>query len=334
MANKKKHIISEERFCIEKMLGQAKSLGEIAKTLGRGKSTISEEVSSNGGREKYNAERADTRAYFKQYRKKKNCNGVAMDTFLHHFVEKCLLLLWSPERISWRLKELRKHFHQVPYVSGKSIRKFIKKRPSLERFLYSHRVRGKSGPKEKTIVWQGNRRFIESRPAFVGLGHWEGDFITCRQSTAVLLVLVEYKSMTTLIKWLPNRGNELVNQTMAEALAPYEVKTLTLDNDIAFQKWEELEKKIGAKIYFAHPYTSTDKPLVENTNLWIRQFVPKKRDIASVSLEEVRTIEEWFNNVPRQCLKGKTAEEVYMKASGYGTMIAIDSLTAAFVFGG
>lgn len=133
---------------------------------------------------------------------------------------------------------------------------------------------------------------------------------------------------------MPNRKNESVNQALAEALAPYVVKTLTLDNDIAFQRWESLEKMIGAEIYFAHPYTSTDKALVENTNLWIRQFVPKKRDIRPICLEEIESIEKWFNSVPRQCLKGKTAEEAYQKASGGGTMIKIDSLTAAFVFGG
>ena len=57
MANKKKHLLDEERFCIEKMLGVGKSYGEIARTLGRGLSTISEEVNGNGGRDKYKAER-------------------------------------------------------------------------------------------------------------------------------------------------------------------------------------------------------------------------------------------------------------------------------------
>jgi IS30 family transposase len=69
--NKKKHLRKEERFCIEKMLEQKKSLSEIARTLGRGLSTISEEVNSNKGRENYNAKKANHRAYLKQYWKKK-----------------------------------------------------------------------------------------------------------------------------------------------------------------------------------------------------------------------------------------------------------------------
>jgi len=49
LKNKKKHLQKEERFCIEKMLKQGKSFGEISRVLGRGLSTISEEVNENGG---------------------------------------------------------------------------------------------------------------------------------------------------------------------------------------------------------------------------------------------------------------------------------------------
>jgi len=102
--NKKKHLKIEERFCIEKILKQGKSFGEISRTLGRGLSTISEEVNGNGGRNNYKADRAHHRAYIKQYWKKKNCNKVAMDSHLSKFVEKKLSCGWSPETISDRLK--------------------------------------------------------------------------------------------------------------------------------------------------------------------------------------------------------------------------------------
>jgi len=45
-ANKKKHLDKEERFCIDRLLKQRKSFGEIGRTLGRGLSTISEEVNA------------------------------------------------------------------------------------------------------------------------------------------------------------------------------------------------------------------------------------------------------------------------------------------------
>ena len=106
MANKKKHLSEKERFCIEKMLRTGDSLGKIARTLGRGVSTMSEEVSENGGKDKYNAAKAEMRAYFKQYRKKRDCNGVAQNSHVQEFVEKKLETGWSPETISSRLKRL------------------------------------------------------------------------------------------------------------------------------------------------------------------------------------------------------------------------------------
>ena len=76
----------------------------IATTLARGLSTISEEVSANGGRAKYNAVKAHRRAYWKQYRKKRGCNKVAMDATLTRFVEHKLMNRRSPEAIATQLK--------------------------------------------------------------------------------------------------------------------------------------------------------------------------------------------------------------------------------------
>src|SRR5688572_26831248 len=128
MGNKKNHLSEKERFCIEKMLGVGASFGEIARTLGRGVSTISEEVERNGGRKRYDARKAHHRAYLRQYRKKRECNGVALNGPLSRYVEKCLALGWSPETISARIRAEKRH----PYASPKSIRKFIASRSSLE----------------------------------------------------------------------------------------------------------------------------------------------------------------------------------------------------------
>ena len=70
---------------------------------------------------------------------------------------------------------------------------------------------------------------------------------------------------------------------------------------------------ISAPIYFCQPYHSWEKGFVENTNRWIRQFVPKKSDLALLSCENVKDIENWFCHTPRQCLKGRTAYEIMME---------------------
>src|SRR3989344_7140397 len=202
-SNKRQHLSEKERFCIEKLLRIDKSFSEIARTLNRGLSTISEEVNENGGRVLYNARIAHKRAYFKQYRKKRECNKVAMNGDLSRHVEKSLERGLSPEAISVRIEEEKKY----EYASGKSIRKFISKRPSLERFLFWNRNSVRSGPKKKEGEYLHDplRKFTEIRPieALYEYGHWEGDFIVSKHNTWVLLVLVEKFSKAFKLALLP-----------------------------------------------------------------------------------------------------------------------------------
>ena len=317
--NKKKHLSKEERFCIEKMCRAGDSFGKIARTLCRGVSTISEEVNGNGGREAYEAEHAHHRAYLKQYWKKKGCNTVAMDGALSRHVERSLARGQSPETISVRLKEEQRY----AYASGKSIRKFISRRSSLERFLFWNRNDRKSGRKRKDASLNDpGRKFIDLRPqeALYAYGHWEGDFIVSKHTASVLLVLVEHTTKMTRCTLLPDRKNDRVNEAICSLLSGLSVQSLTLDNDIAFTKWRELEALLGASVYFCHPYHSWEKGLVENTNRWIRQFVPKKTNLALLGESEVSWIADWMNHTPRQCLNGRTAYEMMMEME-YGAFV-------------
>jgi IS30 family transposase len=303
MANKKKHLTKEERFLIEKCLAAGDSLRSIAQRLGRGVSTVSEEVVRCGGREKYDAQRARHRAYLRQWRKKRSCKKVALDSFLARFVEEKLRAHWSPERIAGYLRRTHR-----PYASPKAIRKFARSR-RLESYLYRRGKRKQTSP--IPIRWEYERVFVDDpRCVREGYGHWEGDFIVSSKSTAVLLVLVERMTKDTVIRWLPHRNNTLVRKTIAQALMPKTVCSLTVDNDVAFIQHPQLSEALRAPVYFARPFRSTDKPLVENTNRWIRWFVPKKTDIATVSYEKVLWLEEWFGSVPRQCLEFATSREM------------------------
>ena len=320
LKNKKKHLVKEERFCIEKMLKQGKSFTEIAETLGRGLSTISEEINKNGGRDNYQAKRAERRAYWKQYCKKRYCNKVALDSHLYNFVEKSLNKGWSPETISSRLETKS----GLKYASPKSIRKFINSRPSLERFLFWERNKMKSGRKrgKGKYLNDPDRKWIDYRPiqALLEYGHWEMDFIVSKHNSFVLLVLIEKYSKRLLLKIVPNRNNDLINVTIKNLLAGYLVKTITTDNDIAFAKWKELEIMIGAEIYFCHPYHSWEKGLVENTNRWIRSFIPQKTNLELIKTEELKSVEDWFNHTQKQCLEGRTAYEIATEKE-YGTIV-------------
>lgn len=334
MKNKNKHINYEERVVIEKMLKTGFFQKDIAKTLRRGKSTISEEIKRGRYKDEiYRAKEAHHRAYIRQYYKKQDCLVVSMDSKLQKHIIKETEGGVSPEDIS---SELRNEKSTMSYVSNKAIRRFIhKRRPDLEQYLFWNRNNKKSGPKRKKAKYLGDmdRKFIEKREEDFGwlfnleYGHWEGDFIVSKHNSFVLLVLVERYSKLVLVEILPNRKNTFVNERISSMLKKYKVKSLTLDNDIAFQKWKNLEKQLNCNIYFTHPYCSWEKGLVENMNRWIREFVPKKSDIKKITKEKIQSIQDWMNSKPRKVLDGNSAFEIMILEE---KNVKISSLLSAF----
>jgi len=89
---------------------------------------------------------------------------------------------------------------------------------------------------------------------------------------------------------------------LSDIFGNVEVKSITTDNDIAFVNWREIETLFNTQVYFTHPYHSWEKGLVENTNRWIRCFVPKRRDIGSVTEEEMNEIHSFLNDRPRKVI--------------------------------
>jgi IS30 family transposase len=60
-----------------------------------------------------------------------------------------------------------------------------------------------------------------------------------------------------------------------------QITTITFDNCHEFADHEWMAKQLGAKVYFAHPYSSCVRGRNENTNGLIRQYFPKKQMLAS-----------------------------------------------------
>ena len=127
----------------------------------------------------------------------------------------------------------------------------------------------------------------------------------------VLLVATDRLTKHSMVRKLPNRKRHTISAAFSQMFGGVTVKSITTDNDIAFQHWPELEQIIHAQIYFCHPYHSWEKGLVENTNRWIRCFVPKRRDIASVTQEDLDEIHAFLNNRPREVIGFKIPSVYY-----------------------
>ncbi len=304
------HLSFEERFVIEKMFCGGSRVRRIAEFLNRSVNTVSREIRTHSVNGVYDASKAKHKAYAERWRAKEQCLKVAMNSFLCLFVEERLEKKWSPKQISGFLR--REYEIQC---SAKAIYKFAESR-GLEHLLFwgwnKHKACRKRGH-WKTV--RDGRKYIDVRPVRNGLGHIELDFIVSKENSWVLLVAVDSERKKTWVRKLPNRKRDTIRAALSCMFHGVTLQSITTDNDIAFTCWRELEVLLQVPIYFTHPYHSWEKGLVENTNRWIRCFVPKRRDISTVSEEELNEIHSFLNDRPRECIGFRTASEYYLTAT-------------------
>ena len=306
-----KHLCAQERFTIEKLLAIGMKIRAIAQVLSRSPNTIAREIVRNSVEGIYTAQKADHKAYATRWRAKRDCMKVALDSFLTTFVTEKLKKHWSPKQISGHL---RREFGVV--CSDKAIYKFAESR-CLEQHLFWRWNKRKGGPKKKHQgLAKDGRVYIDERPPADDVGHLEMDFIVSKSSTWVLLVIVDRLTRRAWVRRLPNRKRDTLRAALSAVLADVVVRSITTDNDIAFTCWRELETLLNTRIYFTHPYHSWEKGLVENTNRWIRCFVPKRRDIASVTEEELREVHAYLNDRPRECVGFQFPSVYYSNIQG------------------
>jgi len=308
---KYKHLSFEERFAIEKLFSNEITIREIAMFLERSPNTISREVQKNVANGVYDARKAQLKVSQRRWRAKRQCLKVAMNSFLVQFVEAKLESKWTPKSISGYLKR-----ELGITCSAKAIYKYVEHR-GLEYQLFWRWNKKRGGPKRKKHAGvSDDRKYIDVRPMFDHqIGHYELDFIVSKHNTYVLLVATDRLTRHSLVLKLPNRKRSTISQAFAAMFSGISVKSITTDNDIAFQHWPELETIIQAPIYFCHPYHSWEKGLVENTNRWIRCFVPKRRNIATVTQEDLDEIHRFLNDRPREVIGFRIPSVYYYEES-------------------
>ena len=312
---KYKHICLFERKKIERFLRLKKSWRFIALKLDRSISSISEEIRNNSVKERYSAEKADHKAYVKRKYSKNDCMKVTMDSNLQDFVTKGLKEDQSPAGLSGRLKEVQK---DIQYASTKAIYKFVysPNGRQVEKYLYSKAVHKKSGPKRDTPITIDGRTMIDKRSKEVEkrleFGHYEGDFIESgKDGKGSLLVIVERKTRYPFLRYLEDKSTKNVNEVVRETLQGLPVESLTIDNDISFQKHKKLSEMISAEIFFCHPQSPHEKGTVENRNKAIRRYIKKRTDLSLLPKETFSFVEERLRNKYMECLSYKTPKEAF-----------------------
>ncbi|MFJ9683909.1 transposase [Streptomyces sp. NPDC101194] len=97
-----RHLSGSEREEMSRGIAAGESARQPARRLGRCPSTISREISRNGGRDRYRAASADAAAYERGRRPKRA--ELAQRPALRALVEAKLALCWSPEQIAGWLR--------------------------------------------------------------------------------------------------------------------------------------------------------------------------------------------------------------------------------------
>ena len=301
-----KQLSYEERVKIESLRNEGFSIRHIGTVLGRSPNTVSRELRERKVHGLYIPKKAQHKAYWKRYLCKRDCMKVSLDGEVSKFVKTRLQQGLSPERIAGYLSL------NGNKISTKAIYKYVYRR-ALDHHLFWRKHKKKSGWKKYRKSIKSERNFIESRPVLSGLGHLEADFIVSSHSTWCLLVVVDRLTRYVWIEKIPNRKHVVVTRAFQRIIGDSHIQTITTDNDIAFSGWKQLEKVLHTKVYFCRPYHSWEKGLVENTNRWIRVFVPKRRDIGSVSEKELHEVQTFLNTVPRKILGFRSSSELQLQ---------------------
>lgn len=238
---------------------------------------------------------------------------IVRDKSLKEFVDKYLYGGQSPRAIAGRIKKVES---SLPYVSKDSICRYIKsvygRRIEAHRQKARPRRRKRPTSKEKLK----DRTFIAKRPKIINersrIGDIEADFILSGKSgNGILLVVVCRKSRVAFIEQILIVTIANMHRAFKKIKKRFpEIKTITTDNDLLFQKHKELAGLLRVKIYFCDPYSSWQKGSIENANGCIRKRIPKGSDISKYSKYIIQKIEIKLNNRIMECLDFLTPYEV------------------------
>ena len=303
-----------ERKEIRYFLEKEYSIRKIGRILKRSPNTISREIKKNSVRGEYDPEKANHKSYVKRHKASFRSRKIVMNKELRKFIESKLCDDQSPEAISGRLKYQEKN---LPYVSKNTIYDFLDS--DYGKLIKKKRKKIKYRKRKLKVSKLKDRKFIDKRPKIAEkrkrIGDFEGDFIVSgKNGKGCLLVLIDRKVRYTFIEQILDISVDNVHEKLLKIKKEFkEMKTLTLDNDILFRMHKTLEKILGTPIYFCHPYHSWEKGSVENTNKFIRKYIPKGSDISKYDEEYIKAVQDKCNERYMKCLDYLTPTEAFEK---------------------
>jgi IS30 family transposase len=303
-----KHLSQAERYQIHALMKAGHDQSQIAKVLDRNKSTISRELSRNTGSRGYRPKQACEMSAVRSHNSR---NASTLAPWVKDEANALLRVQWSPEQIASKLPISHETVYQHVYADkaqGGALWKNLRCQKQKRKRYAGGRDRRGQIP---------NRRPLSERPLQIEarkqVGHWECDTVIGANHKGAVVTMVERKSGYGVIAKVTNKTSELVSSAIVDKLKPMavRVKTLTFDNGKEFAAHAHIDAQLQSTTYFARPFASWERGSNENFNGLLRQYIPKKRSMSTVSDEEIRMIQNRLNNRPRKRLGFKTPAEVF-----------------------
>ena len=302
----------EKRYMLSALKQEGCSMRKIGEHIGVHYSTISRELCRNHSTRGYRPATAQRKAMSRRQQARK---PEKLTPEVKHLLSSYLKKHWSPEQIAGRLK-----LEGILEISHETIYKYIRNNKDNGGQVYKCLRRKKPYRKKYGSLSRhalDSRISIDERPKIVDnksrIGDWEVDTIVSRQDKAVLVTLVDRMSKYTLIGMVENKGSMLVAKRITSLFRKQKSKvhTITADNGNEFACHQRISKHLNADFFFAHPYSSWERGLNENTNGLIRQYFPKKTSLKNITRDRLKQVMSNINNRPRKTLGYRTPKEVF-----------------------
>src|SRR5476651_2800666 len=307
-----------EREEISRGLASHQSVRSMARLLGRSASTVSRELSRNGGYDRYRAALADDQAWDRS-RRPKRCK-LAISPELRQAVARKLRLNWAPQQIAGWLK--RAHPEDECYrVSHETIYRslFVQARGALKKELLGHLRSKRTIRRSKQAGLNGDGRgqikdlvSIRARPAAVEdravPGHWEGDLLSGSKNSHIA-GLVERLTRYVMLAKVANKETQTVVSALirqAKTLPTELYKSLTWDRGKELAAHRQFTLATDIAVYFCDPQSPWQRGSNENTNGLLRQYFPKGTDLSVHSQAHLNKVARQLNERPRKTLAFQT----------------------------
>ena len=312
-----------EREEISRSIAMGKSIRVIAANLGRAPSTISREVSRNGGKHGYRANQAEQAAWERGLRPKP-CK-LRKNRALARIVAHRLRMYWSPEQIAGWLK------HTYPKDAGRHVSHetiyrslFVQTRGALKKELLAYLRRTRSMRRsrhytQKTAIHGqiADAVLISERPACIEdrevPGHWEGDLVFGSGNSQIATLVERQTRYVMLVKLDGKDSKSVVNALIKNAAKlPQELyQSLTWDRGTEMHAHKQFTMATDIQVYFCDPQSPWQRGSNENTNGLLRQYLPKGMNLSGLSQVQLNAIARQLNQRPRKTLGFHTPAEMF-----------------------